>query len=428
MQRLTKTFIGRLIPPSLGQLIYRDDLLRGFGLRHTPNSKSFVVEGTVKGKRIRKTIGRYPAVSVFEARRLAAQILNEMKKGIHPNARKFAPTLEEVLHDFIEAVDLIADTKKAFQRLIRRELSDWLPLQITSISKEMIQRRHRDIVRRTRCGTDNRTTANKCIRALGQLINFANVHYEVQGQPLMTENFVSTAMRWRWFRANIRQGTIPDHKLPQFYTVLMKQPSKIARDFLLFTLLTGLRRTESRSLRWDNIDFDSRLIHIPGTNTKNKRDHFLPITDFLDALLRTRRSQSSGEFLFPGRDRGYINEPRAVLARMRKEMGWHWLIHDLRRTALSAGEKAGVPYLALQLMANHAIKRDSTQRYIILDADYLRPHMEAMNFRLLELMETSKEKWSDDDCLVKDYKPHFGKGSDNPSRGSEDAEEEEVYW
>jgi hypothetical protein len=60
---------------------------------------------------------------------------------------------------------------------------------------------------------------------------------------------------------------------------------------------------------------------------------------------------------------------------------------------LSAGEKAGVPFLALQKIANHAVRREVTDRYLVLDVEFIRPHMETINARLLEVMQTSVEAW-----------------------------------
>lgn len=54
------------------------------------------------------------------------------------------------------------------------------------------------------------------------------------------------------------------------------------RDYLLLLLLTGFRRTECATLRWnENIDFESRLITIGPETTKNGREHRLPMSDFV---------------------------------------------------------------------------------------------------------------------------------------------------
>ena len=131
------------------------------------------------------------------------------------------------------------------------------------------------------------------------------------------------------------------------------------------------------------------------------------------AILQSRLP-AEGEFVFPGRYEGHINEPRAVLAHLRKEMGWNWIIHDLRRSCLSAGEKAGVPFLALQKIANHAVTREVTERYLVLDLEFIRPHMEAISQRLLELMKTSIEEWEQLDAF--NVKPAPVAGLEQPAK------------
>ena len=64
--RLTDLAIQKLKPPPTGQKTYFDDMLGGFGIRVSQRSKSFVV---MYGKRRSlKTLGRYPLLSLKEAR------------------------------------------------------------------------------------------------------------------------------------------------------------------------------------------------------------------------------------------------------------------------------------------------------------------------------------------------------------------------
>ena len=56
--RLTKRSVESLPYPSVGQVFYRDNELRGFGLRVGRKSKVFIVEGQVNRRSVRATIGR----------------------------------------------------------------------------------------------------------------------------------------------------------------------------------------------------------------------------------------------------------------------------------------------------------------------------------------------------------------------------------
>jgi len=83
---LTDIGVRSLKAPDHGQTTYQDNRFPGFGVRVSQGGgKSFVlVHGA---KRQRTTIGRYPAITLKEAREAAKRILAETRLG----KRRFAP-------------------------------------------------------------------------------------------------------------------------------------------------------------------------------------------------------------------------------------------------------------------------------------------------------------------------------------------------
>ena len=65
-----------------------------------------------------------------------------------------------------------------------------------------------------------------------------------------------------------------------------KQMSHVMRDYLLFTLLTGKRREESMSLKWENVNLNKGIITLD--NTKFNKIDVLPITNMLFIMLEYR--------------------------------------------------------------------------------------------------------------------------------------------
>ncbi len=437
MPRLTKKFIESLPSLEKGQTIYRDDQLSGFGLRVTANCKSFVVERQVKGVRRRVTIGHTATMSLETARKEAERILAEMAQGIHPNDRRDDPTLREVMHKFLEVRTLSPKSQDLYRRIISRSLPDWLDLPITSITKKMIQERHHALVKPTHKGTENKSDADRTFHTLRVMMNFARSEYEVNGKSILEVNPIRDALHWRWHGNNVRTGVIPDHKLAEFYSAVMAQPNKAARDFIFLLLFTSLRRNEVSSLRWGNIDFEQRTMTIPAGYNKSKRDHILPLTEMVTAILESRKAlRLESEFVLPASEdthykTGHLCEPRAVLLRIRKQIGIEWIWHDLRRTALSACEKSGIPYLAIQRIANHKIRRDITDRYLVIDENYVRPYLEEMNDRLLSLMGTSVQEWKLADLQAGVKEPNYFARKHSTrviELAAQEKEEEEFYW
>ena len=146
MPKITKSFVDSLEAPATGQRIYRDSVTNGFCLRMTQKSRAFIVEHMCKGKRVRLTIGHYPALSVDEARAEAQRRIADMQQGFLPTDRKDDPTLLQVM----EIRTLSPKSKDLYRRVLCRALPDWMELPITAITKQMIQERHRSLVKGTK--------------------------------------------------------------------------------------------------------------------------------------------------------------------------------------------------------------------------------------------------------------------------------------
>jgi len=81
------------------------------------------------------------------------------------------------------------------------------------------------------------------MRILRAIFNFAKAQYEdSQGHSLINENPVARLSQTRaWYPQKRRKTVIKTHQLYDWYQAVIKLQSGIIRDYLLLTLLTGLR-------------------------------------------------------------------------------------------------------------------------------------------------------------------------------------------
>jgi hypothetical protein len=87
--KLTAFGVANAKGPVRGRLEYWDAALPGFGLRVTEKgAKSWTVLYRVHGRLRRATLGRYPALSLADARDRAREILLEVEKGNDPAVAK----------------------------------------------------------------------------------------------------------------------------------------------------------------------------------------------------------------------------------------------------------------------------------------------------------------------------------------------------
>jgi integrase len=131
-------------------------------------------------------------------------------------------------------------------------------------------------------------------------------------------------------------------------------------------LLTGLRRSELAALRWEWIDRDALRITIPGKAMKSGREHVVPITAAIVALL-DRTPDRGGGLFFPSERRLEGKTPLSgwpqLVTRLRKASGAEGVgLHDLRRTYRSPLADLGVREEIAEAMIAHR-RSDLVSRY-----------------------------------------------------------------
>src|SRR5262249_3615057 len=161
--------------------------------------------------------------------------------------------------------------------------------------------------------------------------------------------------RWRWRTDNpaARVEHNPETKRKRYLTAdelkrltdaLAKHPDQQTANIFRMLLLTGARRAECVTARWNQFDFHRNVWIKPGHATKQKRDHEVPLGDQVLALLKAMRAKAApdAEFLFPGGSAGghrsQINQAWNAICKAAgiARCGPHALrIHDLRHTYAS---------------------------------------------------------------------------------------------
>lgn len=392
--RITKSVVDRLNAPVVGQTFTRDSELKGFAVRITTSgAKSFVLEKRIDGKVKRLTLGRYPELTVEQARREAHKLLGQIAVGNNPIAEKKqkelqATTLQKAFDDFLLArKSLKPRTLYDYKRLMKVAFPDWQSKALVDISKEMIAKRH------TKIGAEHgEAYANLSMRFLRALFNFSMAQYEdCSGNSILRENPVARLTQTRaWYRVERRQTIIKAHQLNRWYQGVMSlkngnssQQSVLVADYLLFLLFTGLRRQEAATLKWSDIDFSGLSFTI--RDTKNRQPLTLPLTDFLYKLLQHRQAAASSDYVFGGNGKsGYLVEPRNQVQKVIEASEVSFTLHDLRRSYITIAESIDISAYAIKRLVNHKMSNDVTAGYIVNDVERLREPMQKITDRLLE--------------------------------------------
>jgi integrase len=123
-------------------------------------------------------------------------------------------------------------------------------------------------------------------------------------------------------------------------------------------LLTGCRASEIAGLRWDEV-YSDRIV-LPPERTKNGRQHSVPLTSTMRAILSGRERRPGKEHVFgrrlDGPFTGWGESKAALDARIKaaRVAIKPWVNHDLRRSfATGLGELGTEPHV-IECTINHA--------------------------------------------------------------------------
>lgn len=392
--KLTKNFIDSIPLPDEGQIFFRDSQLKGFGLRVGSKSKVYFAESKINNKTVRFTIGHHGIFTPEQARAEARSILGMMARGVNPNdvekAKKAkSVTLSEVYSAYLKARgSLKPRTIYDYDRFMKTHFLEWNNKPITEISKDLIERKHREI------GERSEAQANLAMRFMRALFNFAQGQYEdTNGDPIIADNPTKRLSQTRsWYRVDRKQSLIKTQDLNAWFKGVYALPTLTngsnrfaVRDYLLLLIFTGLRREEGLSLQWHDVDLKAKTLTIP--DPKNRQPHTLPLSDFLFELLKRRHDENleKNPFVFEGRGvKGYMDDPNKQMKLVVQHSGVVFTPHDLRRTFITIAESLDISAYALKRLANHKMNNDVTAGYIIGDAERLREPMQRITDFLVQ--------------------------------------------
>src|SRR5262249_30971615 len=136
----------------------------------------------------------------------------------------------------------------------------------------------------------------------------------------LLSTMLNLAVRWEYIERNTARGAVdrnPETKRRRYLSpaeiaklsaTLAECSSPRAADAIRLLLLTGARKTEVLAAKWSQFDLEGATWSKPGSTTKTKTDHHVPLSAPALALLSEMRARAKSEYLFPGRDgAGYLN-------------------------------------------------------------------------------------------------------------------------
>ena len=353
----------------------------GLYLYVTPKgTKSFRLKFRFDGKEQVLTIGKYPHVSLSEARAMAETAKTQIAQGINPAAQKQAEkqqAQEAALNTFAAVAKewhrVHQCSPNHAARIWRYMETDVLPhigsLQLDEIRVSDIQALLERVMAR-----NVGNTAEKIRQWIG-------VVYEYAAQRELTER--NPAKRLKGFvekRETVHRRALPLSELKTFYQRLKEARIDPAnRIALLLLILTFPRSNELRGAQGGEIDFQAAVWTIPKERMKMKREHKIPLSAWsLELLHELHAITGQGTQLFPSRTKigSYISEN--TLNKIIERIGFKELttLHGFRSLASSTLNEKGFNPDAIELQLAH--QPSDKIRAAYNRADYWQERVEMM--------------------------------------------------
>ena len=362
----TQDRIRNLPTPETGRVDYFDIKVPKLTCRvSSTGNKSFVVlKKNESGSVQRITLGRFPDMTVSDAQKKAQIALSDLGKGINPIEEKRKQklrgiTLQELLNRYLaDKTDLREASILDYTKKINQGFSDWLSKPIDQITREWVLTRRKQL----EGGRDNK------LRVLRLLMRYAVVTLKA-----LDENPVDVLRDGSlWTTPKRKKRMIPSDNLKGWYEAVLNLDNENAKVYLLLLLHTGLRDQDVRYLEWKDMDFKNDCF--VARDTKNHTDFTAYIAPQIKPYLRSLHEKTGGgKYLFPGNTQdGVMGIPRKPIAQVCKETDIEFSSHDLKRTFLTIGEAALIPFSLLKALANHKTDNDVTGGYINPEANTLK--------------------------------------------------------
>lgn len=318
-QLLTDIAIRALKPTDV-RVEYWDTRTPGFGIRVGRRAKTFVVKIQDRWH----TIGRYPALSLADARAAAKKL------AAAPPPPQSALTFEEAWEIFLarRCGTVARTTRYAYERMAKAHLfPKFAKKKLASISTDQL--------------TD-------------LIANLSDTPGEAFHVAVFTRMFFAWAVSMRYLTYSPLYG-VKGPRQPPSRTRILSRPELIAAfraatsndggvfgSFVALLILTGQRKGQIVNLNAAFIDREQKTITWPAGLMKGRREHTIPYGDVTQRILD---SLPATGLLFPSED---PHKPMSGFTKRKAEFDKRaglsaYTFHDLRRTMRSGMAEIGIP-------------------------------------------------------------------------------------
>ena len=316
--------------------------------------KQWVLRVQVRGKRREFYLGKFPELSLSEARTKAKLWREQIKSGVDPRiATSGVPTFAELAERYINLhAPTWSNAKHGAQwrstlKTYANPIIGHIPVdqitggQMLAVIEPLWHSKHE--------------TARRVKQRMTAVMNYAVALELREYTPNISEALPKAPSNRKHHQA------IPYQDVPTFVDDLRYAVTDPATKLCLeFAILTAVRSGEARGATWDEIHRDTWVI--PASRMKARRDHRVPLSSEALAILDRAAQYRLDEFIFPGR-KGALSDMAllSIIRRMPKWMGN--TVHGFRSSFHGWAMDQGFDFGLVELSLAHAVGDETVQAY-----------------------------------------------------------------
>jgi integrase len=313
-------------------------------------AKSWAVRYRHEGRPTKLTLGGWPALSLAEARKSAADALHDLARGIDPSgsrkaakqlaAERAGNTVAFVCDEFLrrERARLRPNTIDHYQQTLHRLVYPAIgDHPVDSLKRSEIVR----FLDRVEDGSGTRM-ADVTLALLRRIFNWHAARSDEFRSPIVKGMA-------RQNEADLRRSRIlDDDELRRLWAAT--SDGQAFSNLVRLLLLTTARRSEVAGMRWEEVT--DGIWTLPAARSKTKAEIVRPLSEAAKGVLA--RQPREADWVFPGAS-GYFRSYSAAKRILATACGvTNWRLHDLRRTSRSLLSRAGISESVAERCLGHA--------------------------------------------------------------------------
>ena len=384
-----------------GEYNLSDISLRGYYIRVLPSGhKTYNIRTKVLGRLHYQLIGDCQLISEADARKKALEYKQTIREGKKPEL------IDESFNDKTNLLDILEAYKKERGAFLKQSTYEQYKGNLNrcplakkptkDLTSKVIKKWYQD-------GEGTPHATEYTFKNIKTLINYAfhekiipqnvidELAYLGRYQPNVSEEHIPLDEIDAYMGAFVSLSpTLPHYEKERKHSDNQPNPLSVTmRDYILFLLVTGLRKGEASELLWKNVDFKKKVFDVP----YNKTSRFMrvPMTVLTHDMLAWRKKQKfSDTHVFPNRKgNGGINDPRKALAKISDYANLSYKSpHAMRHTFSTYCSELGYELDDIGRLLNHA-KRNITDSYV---AQMLNKQRKQYH-EVWKLIESKLETW-----------------------------------